>query len=103
MRFVPLSAGFANVTDRHAMYAVLLTPGAESRGLYAIKSSSGFTVRENGGGRSNVPFDYRVVGTAIHETSTAASNADAGSSLEMKELRATVERLRSRHGAVVRS
>jgi hypothetical protein len=102
--FVPLSAGFANVTDRRAAYAVLLTPGGESRGLYVTKAANGFTVRENGGGRSSVPFDYRVVGIALREKSTAGANSDAArSSLEVKELRATVERLRSRQAAAVHS
>ena len=103
VRFVPLSANFANVTDRRAAYAVLLTPGGESHGLYVIKASNGFTVRENGGARSNIPFDYRVVGTALRETSTAASTSDAGSINEAKELRAMVNRLQSRHAAAARS
>ncbi len=33
VRFVPLSADFANVTDRRAAYAVLLTPAAKAAGF----------------------------------------------------------------------
>ena len=101
-RFVPFSRDFANVIDRRSPYAVLLTPGGESRGLYAIKAPNGFTVRENGGSRSNVAFDYRVVGAALRETSTAALTVDAGSSREIKRLRATIQRLRSRHAAALK-
>jgi hypothetical protein len=100
-RFVPLSRDFANVTDRRASYAVLLTPGGESRGLYVTKASNGFIVRENGGARSNVAFDYRIVGAALRETNATAT-VDAASSREIKQLRAMVQRLRSRHAAQLR-
>lgn len=66
-----LSNGRANVTiertfgaaiDRGAGYLVFITPEGDTRGLYVTqKTSGGFTVRENQGGRSNVAFQYRIV------------------------------------------
>lgn len=97
-RFVPLSATFVNATDRRAVYAVLLTPGGESRGLYVTKAATGFMVRENDGGRSNVAFDYRVVGTPVAAANVAAADDRASSNLEVQELRSLVQRLRSVHG-----
>jgi hypothetical protein len=101
-RFIPVSTDFAKVTDVRAVYAVFLTPGGESRGLYVTKAPNGFLVRENGGGRSNIAFDYRVIGSALRATSVAASNGPADSSLEIKELRAMFGRLGSRQAAALR-
>ena len=43
-------------------YHVFLTPSGDSRGLYVTaKSATSFEVREQGGGASNVAFDYRIV------------------------------------------
>jgi hypothetical protein len=43
-------------------YHVFLSPEGDSNGLYvAGKDSSGFEVREQQGGRSSLPFSYRVV------------------------------------------
>jgi hypothetical protein len=41
---------------------VFLTPNGDSEGLYvAGKTATGFEVREQGGGTSNISFDYRIV------------------------------------------
>ena len=59
---VRLSADFANVVDQHAGYLVFVTPEGDTGGVYVTqKTSSGFTVRENHGGRSSVPLQYRIV------------------------------------------
>jgi hypothetical protein len=60
--YVRIDAAFANVIDSNSDYLVFITPEGDSRGLYITqKSAAGFEVRENGGGRSNLAFDYRVV------------------------------------------
>jgi hypothetical protein len=66
---VALSADFANVIDRRASYLVFVTPEGDTNGLYiAQKTISGFTVRENRGGRSTVPFEYRIVARPYGES-----------------------------------
>jgi hypothetical protein len=46
-------------------YQVFLTPGGDTHGLFvAAKTANGFVVRESQGGRSTVPFDYRILATA---------------------------------------
>ena len=43
-------------------YHVFLTPNGDSNGLYvAAKSTTSFEIREQGGGTSNIAFDYRIV------------------------------------------
>jgi hypothetical protein len=59
---VRLSADFANVVDQRANYLVFVTPEGDTNGMYiSQKTSSGFDVRENRGGRSTVAFQYRIV------------------------------------------
>jgi|SRR5579862_1363349 len=59
---VQFDSAFARTIDFRAGYQVFLTPGGDNRGLYvALKSPGGFEVREAQGGRSTLPFDYRVV------------------------------------------
>jgi hypothetical protein len=58
---VQIEPAFASVID-HKWYYVFLTPMGDTRGLYvSMKTASGFQVRENQRGRSNVEFDYRIV------------------------------------------
>ncbi len=60
--YVRIDPTFAQAMDQRADYLVFLTPEGDSRGLYVTgKSGSGFTVRENEGGRSTLAFDYRIV------------------------------------------
>jgi hypothetical protein len=57
---------FASTIDRKRPYYVFLTPLGETRGLYvSIKASNGFQVRETEGGRSQISFDYRIVGQPL--------------------------------------
>jgi hypothetical protein len=58
---IKLDPDFAAVVELEEYY-VFLTPEGDSNGLYvAGKRSSGFEVREQQGGRSSLPFSYRVV------------------------------------------
>ena len=60
---VRLDPTFASSIDARSPYLVFVTPdGSTSGGLYvSSKTVTGFTVRENGAGRSSVVFDYRIV------------------------------------------
>jgi hypothetical protein len=58
---VSLEPGFAGIVHTDT-YHVFLTAYGDSQGLYVSeRHSSGFTVREQQGGKSNTAFDYRVV------------------------------------------
>ena len=59
---VALDPTFAETVNGASDYHVFLTPEGDCRGLYVSrKTASGFEVRELGGGRSAVAFDYRIV------------------------------------------
>ncbi|HET9343643.1 MAG TPA: hypothetical protein VFO25_12090 [Candidatus Eremiobacteraceae bacterium] len=59
---VALDPSFSNVIDTNAGYRVFVTPDGDCQGLYvAARSPGGFVVRELEGGRSDVPFEYRIV------------------------------------------
>ncbi len=61
---VQIDPAFAKQLDSTKSYHVFLTPDGDSKGLYVTgKTSTGFGVRENQGGRSTLSFDYRIVGT----------------------------------------
>jgi hypothetical protein len=49
---------------------VFVTPEGDSNGLYVVKGAGGFLVREQHGGRSTVPFDYRIVAKPREERGT---------------------------------
>lgn len=60
--WIKLDPTFTKTVNVNIPYKVFLTPDGNCRGLYvAKKSATGFEVRELGGGRSNVTFDYRVI------------------------------------------
>jgi hypothetical protein len=68
--YVRIAPDFAATIDRQANYLVFITPQGESRGLYVTqKTGAGFEVRENGGGRSSLAFDYRIVAKPYGESS----------------------------------
>jgi len=53
---------FAQTVSTGTGYHVFLTPEGDCKGLYVSqKSAASFEVRELGGGRSSVGFDYRIV------------------------------------------
>jgi hypothetical protein len=59
---VVLDANFAKVITR-GDYRVFLTPEGDCRGLYVRrKSAASFEVRELMGGKSSIPFSYRILG-----------------------------------------
>ena len=59
---VDVDPDFAAVTGLGDDYHVFLTPEGPSNGLYvADRTPSGFEVREQGDGASNISFSYRIV------------------------------------------
>jgi hypothetical protein len=67
--YVSIASDFASVVDRTREYFVFLTPNGDSRGLYVSeRSATGFAVHENGGGRSTLSFDYRIVAKPYGES-----------------------------------
>jgi hypothetical protein len=59
---VAIDRAFAATMDPHAKYFVFLTPEGDSRGLFvSALSNRGFDVCENGGGRSTLAFQFRIV------------------------------------------
>lgn len=60
--WVPLEPVFGETVNTEGTYHVFLTPNGDCKGLYiAERRADGFMVRELGGGRSTVSFDYRIV------------------------------------------
>jgi hypothetical protein len=67
--FVKLEALFAKAIQADSSYHVFLTPLGETQGLYvAKKTPTGFEVREQGGGTSDIAFDYRIVAQPAGDT-----------------------------------
>jgi hypothetical protein len=59
---IELDATFVQTVNTGIEYHVFLTPNGDSKGLYVgQKTGTSFEVREQGGGTSNVAFDYRIV------------------------------------------
>jgi hypothetical protein len=58
---VALAADFANAVDARKPYVVLVTPEGEASLYVANRTTSGFDVRQIGGGHSSVSFAYRIV------------------------------------------
>ena len=60
---VQLDPNFAATVNTSVEYHVFITPKGDSEALYVSnETASGFDVHEHGGGRSNIAFDYRIVG-----------------------------------------
>jgi len=79
---------FAKTVNLGVDYHVFLTPLGDSNGLYvAEKTATGFTVREMGGGTSDVGFDYRIVAKRAGYETTRLPVAPANdyADLEAKE------------------
>ena len=61
---IDIEREFASIVRRED-YMVFLTPGGDSKGLYVSRQNpQGFEVREAQGGKSSLPFTYRVVAQA---------------------------------------
>ena len=59
---VQLEPTFAQTVNSGVEYHVFLTPNGDCKGLYvANKSASSFEVRELGGGKASIGFDYRII------------------------------------------
>jgi hypothetical protein len=59
---VSLDAAFVQTVNTSTQYHVFLTPKGDCKGLYVTnESTTGFEVKELGGGTSSVAFDYRIV------------------------------------------
>ena len=59
---IDLEATFSQTVNTGMDYHVFLTPNDECKGLYVTRKTAGsFEVRELGGGKSEVDFDYRIV------------------------------------------
>jgi hypothetical protein len=66
--YVRLDPALADVIDNRNAYHVFLTPEGDSKGLYVTgKTPAGFMVRESGGGRSTLPFEYRILAKPADE------------------------------------
>jgi len=77
---VEFPADFASVIDRPSPYYVFLTPMGDTRGLYvSMENAASFQVRENMHGRSNVTFQYRIIGVPL-----GAKNVRLPTAPEMK-------------------
>ncbi|MGD0829488.1 MAG: hypothetical protein ABR907_01000 [Terracidiphilus sp.] len=59
---ITLDPAFSETVTGDASYHVFLTPNGDSKGLYVTaKTATTFEVRESGGGKSSLSFDYRIV------------------------------------------
>jgi hypothetical protein len=59
---VQLERTFAQTVNTGKDYYVFPVPNGDCRGLFVTdKTNTGFTVRELGGGKSNIAFDYRII------------------------------------------
>ena len=59
---IPLDPMFAQTVNAGVEYHVFLTPNGDSKGLYVSqKTATSFEVHEQGGGTSNIAFDYRIM------------------------------------------
>jgi hypothetical protein len=65
------------VIDLRDGYRVFVTPEGDSKGLYVAKAAGGFFVREQQGGRSTLPFDYRIVAKPREENGTRLAHVNA--------------------------
>jgi len=73
--YVSIDPRFAGTMSRTGSYLVFLTPQGDTPGLYVTqKTAAGFVVREHGG-RSNIVFDYRIVGQPFAPQGARLANA----------------------------
>ncbi len=78
---ISFEAEFLQTVDTAADYHVFLTPNGDCRGLYiARKTRGGFEVRELGGGKSSLAFDYRIVARRRGFENVASGCASASGS-----------------------
>lgn len=63
--YVRLDPDFASTIDPRRPYLVFVTPEGDRAMYVSARAPTGFLVREVGGGRSTVPFAYRIVANAV--------------------------------------
>ena len=74
---VVISPDFAGLANLAAEYHVFLTPEGDSQGLYVTNlTATTFEVREQNGGKSNIPFSYRIVAKPIDAESVRLPAVD---------------------------
>jgi hypothetical protein len=111
--YVRLDPTFAQSIDDRTAYMVFVTPEGDTNGVYVSgKSMSGFTVRENKGGRSNVAFSYRIVAaqygttgqrselvatTSIGRAAAAGHSASVPGQARTARFARLMQRIRTRH------
>jgi hypothetical protein len=67
--YIPVDLALLKSIDISRGYLVFLTPQGQTTGLYVTgKSRAGFSVREIGGARDSIAFDYRIVARPYGET-----------------------------------
>lgn len=88
---IHLEPTFAQTVNTGMEYHVFPVPNGDCKGLYvAEKTANGFVVRELGGGRSNITFDYRIIARRKgYETIRLADNTR-----EFKEAKAKSAQMR---------
>jgi hypothetical protein len=69
--FVGFDAAFASTINKRANYLVFITPEGITQGTLCVvqRTSTGFAVRENQGGRSTVTFAYRILAQPLDASS----------------------------------
>jgi hypothetical protein len=78
---VKIDKDFAGVAKIDA-YHVFLSPYGENNGLYVSRRNrNGFEVREQGGGRSNLTFSYRIVARRKDVPTSRLPKFDAGAQI----------------------
>jgi hypothetical protein len=86
---VAIDPAFANLIDTGAPYVVFVSPEGPNLGLYiAQKGPTGFTVMENPGGRSTVPFGYRIVARPYGDKARRLPAIDASQMPQPRAVRA---------------
>ena len=95
--YVPLEATFAKAVDKSSKYLVFVTAQGENRGLYVTNvTARGFAVRESGGGRSSLAFDYRIVAKPADMTAMRLPNVSTFAQLKRHRSLPTQMHRRSR-------
>lgn len=90
---IALESDFVQTVNTEMDYKVFPVPNGDCKGLYVThKTSTSFEVRELGGGKSNVAFDYRI--TALRKNYENVRFADQ--TAEMQKHREVAERMHPR-------
>jgi hypothetical protein len=111
--YVALDPHFAQTMSMRSPYRVFITPGGDSRGVFVSnRTPQGFEVHENGGGRSTLAFDYRILAEPYADEShnraagamkrAIAPNPDPGIAAELRQLRVEQSKVEAAYAATRR-